>query len=292
MVAVLIAAQLSTSSIEWDAHAYWLAWHNHLYSAAPEQRDAYLYSPAFAQLIWPATLLPWAVFATLWAAGVAGAYWWLLRPLALQWRLPIFGLCCLDIAAGNVWSLFAITLVLGFRRPALWAIPLLTKLTPVLGPAWFAARREWRKLGIWFGTVFIIVAVSVSVRPDLWHAWFNLLLHPESHRAATGGDWQPLLYLHGPWLLAFELPIAVAITVYAARTSRPWLLAIAMVLANPVLTSDGLVVLAALPRLLDHRAWAERSTSEVEPPLNMDTHLVGAPGWPAPFGAPTSPNQP
>jgi hypothetical protein len=208
------------------------------------------------------TLLPWAVFATIWGTAIAGIYWWLLRPLSLEWRLPIFGLCCLDIAAGNVWSLFALTLVLGFRRPALWAIPLLTKVTPVLGPAWFAARREWRKLGTWLATVIILVALSASVHPDLWHDWFNLLLHPESHRTATGGDWQPLLYLHGPWLLAFELPIALAITVYGARTDRPWLLAAAMVLANPVLTSDALVVLAALPRLLEGRPSAEHDLSE------------------------------
>jgi hypothetical protein len=184
----------------------------------------------------------------------------------------------MDIAAGNVWCLFAVTLVLGFRRPALWAIPLLTKVTPVLGPVWFAARREWRKLGVWFGTVFVVVALSALLQPHLWNGWFKLLLHPESHRTATGGDWQPLLYLHGPWLLAFELPIAVAITVYAARTNRPWLVAVAMVLANPVLTSDGLVVLAALPRLLDQKPSAERRASEIEAPLNVDTSLVGAPG--------------
>jgi hypothetical protein len=278
MVAVLVAAQASASSIEWDAHAYWAAWHHHLYLAAPEQRDAYLYSPVFAQLIWPATLLPWPAFAAFWATAVAGAYWWLLRPLSLEWRLPIFGLCCLDIAAGNVWSLFALTVVLGFRRPALWAIPLFTKVTPVLGPVWFAARRQWRNLGIWLGTVLVLVALSMSLQPSLWHAWFNLLLHPESHHTATGGDWKPLLYLHGPWLLVFELPIAIALTVYAARTNRPWLVAIAMVLANPILTSDGLVVLAALPRLLEHRPSVQHAASEIEPPLNVDTRLVGAPG--------------
>ena len=146
----------------------------------------------------------------------------------------------------------------------------------MLGPAWFAARQEWRKLAIWLGTVVVIVALSASLQPSLWHDWFNLLLHPETHRTATGGDWKPLLYLHGPWLLAFELPIAVAVTIYGARRDRPWLLAVAMILANPVLTSDGLVVLAALPRLLEHQPSTERSTPEMEPRLNVDAGLVGA----------------
>src|SRR6266496_2137044 len=34
-----------------DAHAYWSSWRNGLYSAGPEQRDAYLYSPVFAQVL-------------------------------------------------------------------------------------------------------------------------------------------------------------------------------------------------------------------------------------------------
>jgi len=125
--------------------------------------------------------------------------------------------------------------------------------------------------------VVVIVAVSASLQPHLWHAWFNLLLHPEAHRTATGGDWKPLLYLHGPWLLAFELPIAVAITVYAARSNRRWLLAVAMVLANPVLTSDGLVVLAALPRLLDHQPAPTPSAMEIEPRVKVDGSIVVAP---------------
>src|SRR5262245_56278888 len=37
-----------------DSHAYWLAWqHSDMYGLKPNQQDAYLYSPAFAQLIWP-----------------------------------------------------------------------------------------------------------------------------------------------------------------------------------------------------------------------------------------------
>jgi len=247
---LLIADQLVSGSIGWDAHAYWGAWHHHLYSAAPEQKDAYLYSPAFAQIIWPLTLIPWPAFVAVWLTAISGAYWWLLKPLPPAWRAPILGLCCLDIFSGNIWSLFAIVIVLGFRFPSLWAVPLLTKVTPVLGPVWFATRREWRALVVWLATVVALVGISAALSPGLWRDWINLLLHPEHYSSATGGNWQPLMYLHGPLMLAVELPIAIGITFYGARTNRPWLLAIAMIFANPVVTSNALVVLAAIPRLL------------------------------------------
>ena len=43
--------------------------------------------------------------------------------------------------------------------------------------------------------------------------------------------------------------IALAVTVWAARTNRRWLLPVAMLFANPVLTSNALVILAAIPRI-------------------------------------------
>ena len=46
-----------------DAHAYWTAWQGGMYDTPWLVNGAYSYSPAFAQLIWPLTLLPWPVFA-------------------------------------------------------------------------------------------------------------------------------------------------------------------------------------------------------------------------------------
>ena len=51
--------------IGWDAHAYYVAWSGGLYEALPGSVDAYNYSPLFAQVIWPLTLLPWAVFCAV-----------------------------------------------------------------------------------------------------------------------------------------------------------------------------------------------------------------------------------
>ncbi len=261
LILVIVAFDVADGSIGFDAHAYWLAWHHHLYGAAPEHLDAYLYSPVFAEAIWPLTLLPWAVFCTLWLATVAGVYLWLLAPLPLRWRIPLFLICGLDIIAGNVWSFFALVLVLGFRRPGLWALPLLTKVTPIVGPVWFAVRREWRSLAIALGVTFGLAAVSFALGPDLWHRWFTLLLHPDRFSHAKSGDIRPLLYPSTPLMLAVELPIALGLTVYAARTDRKWLLPVAMLFANPVFTANAFVLLAAIPRLREQSGYAVASTA-------------------------------
>ena len=45
---------------------------------------------------------------------------------------------------GNIHLLLGAVIVAGFRWPWLWALPLLTKVTPGVGLLWFALRREWR----------------------------------------------------------------------------------------------------------------------------------------------------
>src|SRR5688572_5891787 len=60
---------LTFSDYQHDARAYWTADLDGLYAQGEVGgENAYLYSPAFAQLMQPLTLLPWAVFAGLWAA--------------------------------------------------------------------------------------------------------------------------------------------------------------------------------------------------------------------------------
>jgi hypothetical protein len=228
-----------------DSHAYWSAWRHHLYAAPPQSRDAYNYSPAFAEAFWPLTLIPWSVFGSLWLVAVAGIYLWLLAPLPLGWRLIALLACSSDIVTGNVWSLFGLVLVLGFRYPGAWAFPALTKVTPVLGPVWFAARREWRQLGVCVLTTAVVVAASFLASPHLWVRWFEFLSASSRHLGGMAPPINPPTRI----LLAIELPIAVGLTVFAARTNRRWLLPIAMLFANPVLTANAAVVLAAVPRL-------------------------------------------
>lgn len=243
-----------SGKIGFDAHAYYAAWtHGSLYDAPPEKLGAYLYSPAFAEAIRPLTLLPWPVFYALWLTAIVVAYLWLLAPLPLRWRVPLLVIVLSFDSAGNVWALFALVIVFGFRRPALWAFPALTKVTPVLGPVWFAARREWRNLAIAVGTTLAIVALSAAASPHLWEEWFHFLstTHPSRGIAA------PSTLLPTPLLLGIEVPVALGLTIYGAKTNRPWLLPVAMVFAEPILAGQALFVLTAIPRL-----WNTRERSQ------------------------------
>jgi hypothetical protein len=249
LTVALAVAVVVSGSLGLDAHAYWAAWRNHLYSAVPQQHDAYLYSPAFAQVLWLLTLLPWPIFCAFWVGTVAGIYLWLLAPVELAWRIPLLLLCSHDIITGNVWSFFALVVVFGFRHPSLWSFPLLTKVTPAVGPIWFFARREWRSLAVALSVTAAVATVSLAIDPHLWSKWVRLLVHPGGFENPTRGTLRPMFYPSTAVSLAVRMPIALAITVWAARTNRRWLLAVAMVIAEPVFTSNALVILAAIPRI-------------------------------------------
>jgi hypothetical protein len=222
----------------YDSHAYWLTRHGIRYLAAPGRHDAYLYSPAFAQVIRPLTLLPWPVFGVIWASLATATYLWLVLALEPRWRIAILALCLGDIVYGNVWWLLTLTLVFGLRRPALWAVPVLLKLTPAVGLIWFAARREWRNLGVAITVVAVVTAVSLYLAPGAWMDWAGLLGHGH---ATTFPD--------TPLPRAVRLIAAFALTVCAARSDRPRLLPVALLLAAPMFSLNGIAVFAALAHL-------------------------------------------
>jgi Glycosyltransferase family 87 len=229
-----------------DSHAYWAAWqHSSMYGVQANHQDAFLYSPLFAQLLWPLTLLPWPVFLTAWTLAGLVAYAWLLWPLGLRWAVPLFLFCIPQAVVGNVWPFFALVVVFGYRRPGLWAFPLLTKVTSGMGVVWFAVRREWRPLVRVAAFTVVLVAVSVAVSPGLWAGWLHLLAGGGSSDAPAAGAYDvPLLY---------RLPAALALAAYGARKGRPGLLAAAVGLGSPVFALSWLFsnafVLTALPRL-------------------------------------------
>jgi hypothetical protein len=228
-----------------DAHAYWLAWHHHsMYGVRPNQQDAYLYSPAFAQLIWPLAQLPWSVFVAGWTAGGLALYFWLLKPLGWQRAAPLALFCVPQAMVGNIWPLLAVVLAFGFRHPGLWAFALLTKVTAGVGVVWFAVRGEWRKLARVLVPTGLIVAVSAAISPGLWVDWLHLLAGGGAGGTPAGAYDIPLVY---------RLPVALALAIYAAKRGRPAFLAASMGLACPVFALSfllsNLVLFAALPRL-------------------------------------------
>ena len=178
-----------------DARAYWGVDLPHPYvSSGLGEVSTYLYSPAFAQLMAPLSNLPFEVFLVGWMILLAAVCVWLVWPwpwAALILFLPV----TYELFVGNVHFLIAAAIVLGFRAPAAWAFPVLTKITPAMGLLWFPVRREWRGLLIALGTIAGIVLVSFILAPSAWADWVQFLLSSPGRselllpRIAVGVRW-------------------------------------------------------------------------------------------------------
>ena len=154
-----------------DARAYWTAWEGGMYDTPWLVNGAYSYSPAFAQLIWPFTLLPWPVFAAAWTLGSIGCLFWMRVP----WMIAFPGVID-DILRGNIHVFLAAAIVLAIRGfPAAWTFGIITKVTPGIGILWHVVRAEWRNTAIAVGVPFAIVAVSFAVSSELWFQWLDFL---------------------------------------------------------------------------------------------------------------------
>jgi len=166
-----------------DARCYWLP-----SLASPYDRSswtepiAYVYSPAFLQLLSPLTALPWQGFVAVWAAILLVAVRLLTGP-----RLLAFGVAfaALELAGGNISLLLGVAIVAGFRWPAAWVFVLLTKVTPGVGLLWFAFRGEWRALGIALAATAAVVAASAVAVPAAWAEWLDVLVRS----AGRDGTW-------------------------------------------------------------------------------------------------------
>jgi hypothetical protein len=239
-----------------DAYAYWTTRDGSFYDAATTGRiGAYLYSPAFAQLLAPLVWLPIAVFTALWTALNSATLWFLLR----RWALPslLFLPIALEVISGNVNLLYAAAIVVGFRWPAAWALMFLTKLTPGVGVIWFLVRREWRSFAIAVGVTAAIAAASFALDATQWGRWIDIL------RADAAGAGEASFATVGWYLpigLAPRLVAAVVVVVVAALTDRRWLVPVAVALAMPVVWLNSLAVLAAcVPLARARRPVVERS---------------------------------
>jgi Glycosyltransferase family 87 len=216
-----------------DARAYWQVDLAHPYvGSGVGDVSTYLYSPAFAQLMAPFSLLPFPVFDALWTALLIVACAWLIRPwpwAGLMLILPI----SYELLVGNVHFLIASAIVLGFRAPAAWALPILTKVTPGLGVLWFAVRREWPALALALGGTAAVVAVSFALAPSAWSDWFAFLLASPARSQ----------------LLVPRTVIAAVLVAFGAATGRRWLVPVAIWVALPIVWVNSWVILLAAIRL-------------------------------------------
>jgi hypothetical protein len=208
-----------------------------VYAKGPGHVDAFLYSPIFWDVTRPLGVLPWPMFWLFWAAMEGAALAWLLKPLPVRWSVPLWLLCAPELMNGNIYIFLAVAVAIGMRHPAGWAFPVLTKVISGVGLLWFVARGEWRRLALAVGVVLAIVGTSYAFQPGEWTAWVEFLM--QSRNAANDGQSGLLL----------RCVLAAAVVVFAARASKPWLVPVAIVVANPIMVLTMLTVLAAIPRL-------------------------------------------
>jgi hypothetical protein len=234
---VVVAPQAGT--VGFDAFAYWHLDIEHPYELAAGHFGAFTYTPVFARLFAPFTLLSWPVFFTLWSALLLGSLIW------LGWRRALLVLAFPPVAVelyhGNIHLLMAAAIALGFRYPAAWSFVLLSKVTPGVGLVWFLVRREWRSLVIALAATAAIAMVSFAIDSRLWFEWLNGAIL----RVAAEGVGQPTL----PIPLALRLPAAALLVAWGGLTDRRWTVPAAAALALPVPWFSGLAILAAIPAL-------------------------------------------
>jgi hypothetical protein len=242
LVAVLVAFRLlgiyPWNEYVFDLHAYWITRDGVDYAAqAPGPAGTYLYSPAFAQLIRPLTILPLPVFAAIWTSIGALLLWWLTGRRALWFAVlpPVL----LTLVQGQLDLAYAVVAVVGLRWPVAWALPLLTKVTPGIGVVWFVVRREWRSVAIAVGSTAVIVAVSYALDPSAWSGWIALLLRTQGPVSDPN-----LVYVPVPLLV--RAPFALAVVAWGASTNRRWTIPVSMILAMPILWLNGPTILVAI----------------------------------------------
>ena len=217
-----------------DAYCYYQATLADPYAKSDwTQPVAYVYSPAYLQLVTPLTWLPWQLFMAVWTLVLLAAIRFLTGPRWFGFGV-IFGL--MELAGGNISILIAVAMVVGFRWPAAWAFVLLTKVTPGVGLLWFAVRREWNALATALVATALVFAGSALLMPAAWAEWLNVL----SSVSGRGGTWAAV-----PIPFFARLPIAVVVVVWGARTDRRWTVPVAGMIALPALWYGGFSMLLA-----------------------------------------------
>lgn len=217
-----------------DARAYWAVPMSAPYApGSVGHESAYLYSPAFLEALAPIRLLSWPAFLGIWTTLLLLVLRWMSGPLLFG---PLIVLTFPELWGGNITILLAAMIVIGFRRPGVWAFAVLTKVTPALGLLWFVVRREWRALVEVAVVTGAIVAVSLIIAPQLWRDWIELLASSTNSSTVSGSVPVPLL---------LRLPLAVVVIVWAALGDRRWALPIGVLLAMPVIWWGSFAILTA-----------------------------------------------
>lgn len=246
MLIVFVATRIGSSEAV-DAHVYWTARVANLYPPGSTSGDqSFQYPPILAQVIAPATLLPFPAFHAVWLTLLVASLAWLVGPLLalLLIVVPVTNVLA-EVVIGNIHVLIAASIIVGLRWPAAWAFPALTKVTPGIGILWFIARREWRAAGIAVIATALVVIMSYVLAPQAWLEWLSWL----TNRPEPPPNPDQLL----PWaVLPVRLLVSSGLILFAAPRNWTWLLPLAIWLSLPIIWYNSLVILAATIPLAWH----------------------------------------
>lgn len=252
-----------------DAWVYHTADLDHLYAGSSVATATYNYSPAFAWWTTPLRALPWPVFHTL-VIGleVVSLAYLVSAPLAAVLILAQAPLVFLELDVGNLNLLTAAFVVAAVRAPALWAFPLLTKVTPGVGLVWYAVRLEWRALGVALIATLLFALPAVILMPGAWGEWLTVL-------SGNVGASEELLRTI-PVLL--RLGLAAVVVAWGAATGRLWAVPLGAAVAVTSQAVGWLIVLGIVRLYRDGRMrttparWLRRPDAPPLPAPAQDPH--------------------
>jgi len=205
--------------------------------------ESFVYSPAFGQLLHPLTLLPFEAFYRLLLAVNLFCLWWLLGLLAVPALLLRFVQA--ELGTGQIHFVIAAMTVLSISYAGASAFGLLTKVTPGVTIIWWVARKEWGRATIALVATATIVGVSAVIWPTAWLEWMGVLTESSTRHVEN--------FAVSTWPVAFRLPIAAGLVVFAAWRNRPAALPAIACFALPAIWFGALVMLLAIPRMAGWR---------------------------------------
>ena len=139
----------------------------------------YPYPPLLAILFRPLALLPFAAASAIWEVVVIASFivtvWWSgLRRRETWLALGIFALpiaWCVAIGQAQV----PLTLLTAIGAP--WSIALAAniKLFPALIALWWIGRRDWRRLGLFVGSMAVLALVQLILAPQASLEYFTAI---------------------------------------------------------------------------------------------------------------------
>jgi hypothetical protein len=240
-----------------DAYTTWTIDFNNLYGIQYLDLGAFRYTPAYAEIFQWVHALPWEVFLWIWD-GILLA---IMFKWARSWTLALLAIppVALELYHGNIHVFMAAAMVVGFRYPAAWIFPMISKVTPGLAVVWFLGRRQWRNFAIAVGSTAVVCAISFVIAPRYWFDWVTTMRQAIDFRPETPYPVDiPFLY---------RAVFAAGLALWGGVTNRRWTVPVAGMIALPIIWWHSFsMLLAVIPLLRQTRTVDQYRSAEPSTP--------------------------